>query len=64
MTDFATPSTAASDFAAKHPKPVHFHAGDYEAHKAVIDGAAAAAGYRLAGFHRKTKEAVFTSKVP
>lgn len=64
MTDFANPQSPAAEFKSRHPKPVHFREADYASNQAEIDIAAAAAGYRLAGFHRKTKEAVFTSKAP
>lgn len=64
VTDFANPSTPAAEFKARHPKAVHFRAQEYTGNQAEIDIAAAAAGYRLAGFHRKTKEAVFSTKAP
>lgn len=62
MSDFADPATPAAEFKRAHPRPVHFREADYAGNKAEIDISAAAAGYRLAGQHHKTREAVFTTK--
>lgn len=50
----------AALFKICHPKPVDIAQSDYEAHKAAMDAAAQAAGYRLAGYRQS--RAVFTTK--
>jgi hypothetical protein len=47
-------------FAAAHPKAVDFYETDFYALQPAISDAAAAFGYRLAGF--RLKRAVFTTK--
>jgi hypothetical protein len=56
MTDYA------AQFAATYPKPVNIPGSDYAAHKDKIDAAAFVNGYRLAGIHPQSKEAVFSTK--
>ena len=55
MTD-----TLNAVFAAAHNKAVDFAQADYDSRRAVFDEAAAAHGYRLAGY--RLGRAVFTSK--